>query len=155
MAKLTIAGPEELRARAGQELGATEWRVIEMSRIRGFADATDDHQWIHVDEERALRESPFKKPIAHGYLTLSLTAGAFFELIELQGFAMVVNYGSNKVRYPAPLHLGDRYRVAFKMGDVRDAGGGWFEAIFVATVEVEGQAKPSCVAECVYRFKTA
>ena len=127
---------------------------MDLARVRLFADATDDHQWIHVDEERATRESPFGKPIAHGYLTLALTAGAFFDLLDLQGFGMAVNYGSNKVRYPAPLRIGDRYRVSVSLGEVRDIGGGFLEALFQNTVEIEGSAKPACVAEVVVRLRT-
>lgn len=126
---------------------------MEMARVKTFADATDDHQWIHIDEARAKKESPYGGPIAHGYLSLSLTAGAFFETVELKNFAMVVNYGTNKVRFPAPLKVGDRYRVAFKLGDVVDKEGGWLEAIILISVEVEGQSKPACVAEVVHRFK--
>jgi acyl dehydratase len=155
MSKTIIDGPEGLRQLAGKDLGASAFATLEMSRIKQFADATDDHQWIHVDEERAARESPFGKAIAHGYLSLSLVAGLFFEMLDLRGFALVINYGTNKVRFPAPLKLGDRYRLAMKMGEVKDVGGGWIEAVFAASIEIEGQSKPSCAAECVYRFKTA
>lgn len=153
--KIIINGPADLQARAGQKLATGEWRTMEMARIRQFADATDDHQWIHVDEERARRESPFGKPVAHGYLTLSLTAGALFDMVDLQGFALAVNYGSNKVRYPAPLGVGDRYRVSIALGEVREAGGGFLEAIFLNTVEIEGQPKPACSAEVVVRLRPA
>lgn len=153
--KLTIKGPAELSARAGTHLATGEWKTMDLARIRTFADATDDHQWIHVDEERAIKESPFGKPIAHGYLTLSLTGGAFFDLLDLQGFAMAVNYGSNKVRYPAPLRAGDRYRISVALGEVKDLGGGFLEALFQNTVEIEGSAKPACVAEVVVRLKVS
>ncbi|RYE95026.1 MAG: MaoC family dehydratase [Myxococcales bacterium] len=123
MSKTIIDGPDGLRQLAGQDLGASAFATLEMSRIQTFADATDDHQWIHVDEERSVRESPFGKPIAHGYLSLSLVAGLFFEMLDLRGFALVINYGTNKVRFPAPLKLGDRYRLAMKMGEVKDVGG--------------------------------
>jgi acyl dehydratase len=151
--KVIINGAADLQARAGQKLATGEWQTMEMSRIRKFADATDDHQWIHVDEERAIRESPFGKPIAHGYLTLSLTAGALFDLVELQGFALAINYGSNKVRYPQPLGAGDRYRIAIALGEVKEVGGGFLEVIFLNTVEIEGQTKPACVAESVVRLR--
>ncbi|MEZ4360471.1 MAG: MaoC family dehydratase [Kofleriaceae bacterium] len=153
--KLTINGPQDLLARAGQKLAAGEWQTMELARIQKFADATDDHQWIHVDEERAKRESPFGKAVAHGYLTLSLTAGAFFDLLDFQGFAMAVNYGSNKVRYPSPLGVGDRYRVTIALGEVRELEGGFLEAIFQNAVEIEGKNKPACVAEVVVRLKVA
>lgn len=153
--KVIINGPADLQARAGQKLATGQWSTMDMARIRLFADATDDHQWIHVDEERARKESPFGKPVAHGYLTLSLTAGALFELVDLQGFALAVNYGSNKVRYPAPLGAGDRYRVSIALGEVKEVGGGFFEAIFINTVEIEGQPKPACSAEVVVRLRPA
>lgn len=147
----TIHGADGLRAAVGQDLGATAWQTMEFARIQTFADATDDHQWIHVDRERIAKESPYGAPIAHGYLTLSLVAGKFFELIELQGFQMVINYGCNKVRFPNPLKEGNRYRLAMTLSEVADRKE-WLEATFVATVEIEGQSKPACVAECVYRF---
>ena len=146
---------EDLHARANTELGSSEWETMTIETVKKFADATGDHQWIHVDEERAAKESPFGKAIAHGYLTLSLTAGRFFEVVDLAGFALAVNYGTNKVRFPAPLPVGARYRVSFKLGEVKDVGGGWTEGLFHLTVEVEGQAKPACVAESVFRVKAA
>ena len=151
--KVIINGAEDLKARAGQKLATGEWQTMEMSRVKLFADATDDHQWIHVDEERAKKESPFGRPVAHGYLTLSLTAGALFDLVDLQGFALAVNYGSNKVRYPAPLGVGDRYRVAIALGEVKEVAGGFLEAIFLNAVEIEGNAKPACSAEVVVRLR--
>jgi acyl dehydratase len=123
-------------------------------RILAFAGATGDHQWIHVDRERIAKESPYGAPIAHGYLTLSLVAGGFFDVLELAGFAMIINYGANKVRFPSPLKEGDRYRLSLSLGDVTEQKG-WYEAIFVATIEIEGGKKPACVAECVYRFQPA
>jgi acyl dehydratase len=151
--KVIINGAEDLKARAGQKLATGEWHTMEMARVKQFADATDDHQWIHVDEERAKKESPFGRPVAHGYLTLSLTAGALFDLVDLQGFALAVNYGSNKVRYPAPLGVGDRYRVAIALGEVKEVAGGFLEAIFLNAVEIEGNAKPACSAEVVVRLR--
>ncbi len=151
--KVIINGAADLQARAGQKLATGQWQTMEMSRIRQFADATDDHQWIHVDEERANRESPFGKPIAHGYLTLSLTAGALFDLVDMQGFALAINYGSNKVRYPQPLGVGDRYRVTIALGEVKEVSGGFLEAIFLNSVEIEGQSKPACAAEVVVRLR--
>jgi acyl dehydratase len=149
---LTITGAAGLHERAHTPVGATEWKTMTLERIRAFADATDDHQWIHVDEARIAAESPFGVPIAHGYLTLSLVAGNFFELIELEGMKLVINYGTNKVRFPTPLKVQDRYRLAIDFGDVVDKGKGWVEAVFLARIEVEGQDKPACAAECVYRF---
>lgn len=149
-----IAGAAGLQAVVGQDLGATAWKTMEFSRIQAFAGATDDHQWIHVDRERIAKESPFGAPIAHGYLTLSLVAGGFFEVLELEGFKMIINYGCNKVRFPTPLKEGARFRLSLKMAEVKPAGD-WLEAVFVATVEIDGSSKPACVAECVYRFLPA
>ena len=122
--------------------------------IQAFADATGDQQWIHVDKARIAKESPFGAPIAHGYFTLSLVAGKFFDLLELENMAMVINYGTNKVRFPNPLKEGARYRLNLKLGDVTEKKG-WYEGIFLAAIEIEGEAKPACVAECVYRFLPA
>src|SRR5437763_15089140 len=119
--------------------------------IQKFADATGDHQWIHVDRERIARESPFGKPIAHGYFTVSLIAGLFFELVEVKNFAMVINYGLNKVRFPAPLKEGQRYRLAVKLGDAKEISNG-IEGLIQAAIEIVGESKPACVAELVYRF---
>ena len=147
-----INGAQGLLDHSGEALGATEWETMTFERIQAFADATDDHQWIHVDRERIAKESPFGAPIAHGYLTLSLVAGKFFDLLELQGFDMVINYGLEKVRFPNPLKEGQRFRLAFTLGNVSEKRG-WYEALFIATTEIEGEAKPACVAEAVYRFK--
>lgn len=152
---VTITGAAGLFEHANTPAGETAWQTMALDRIKAFADATDDHQWIHVDEARIAEESPFGAPIAHGYLTLSLVAGNFFELIQLEEMKMVINYGTNKVRFPTPLKAGDRYRLAIDFGDVTEKGGGWLEAVFHARVEVEGQAKPACAAECVYRFLPA
>lgn len=151
---LTINGIQELQALTGKDLGSTAWQTMEMARVRQFADATGDHQWIHVDEARIAKESPFGKPIAHGYLTLSLVAGMFFEVVEIKGFKLTVNYGTNKVRFPNPLRVGDRYRLTLKMGDLKPANE-WFEGVFLAAVEIEGQPKPACAAECIFRFLPA
>ncbi|HUB08268.1 MAG TPA: MaoC family dehydratase [Myxococcales bacterium] len=151
MSKIVIEGLAGLRARVGQELGRTDWRTMQFEDIVRFADATGDHQWIHVDRERARRESPFGAPIAHGYFTLSLVAGLFMELLDLRGFKLVINYGLNKVRFPTPLKEGARYRLVLKLAELKDVTGG-VEALLPATIEVEGEAKPACVAEVVYRF---
>jgi acyl dehydratase len=147
-----ISGIDALRSMTGADLGASAWRELPFEQIVAFADATGDHQWIHVDRERIAKESPFGAPLAHGYLTLSLVAGQFFDLLELDGFKLVLNYGANKVRFPNPLKAGDRYRLAMKLGEVKDVGNDWVEAIFLANIEVEGQKKPACAAEVVYRF---
>ena len=151
----TINGVDGLRALSNSALGATEWEEMTFERIEAFAAATGDHQWIHVDRERIAAESPFGAPIAHGYFTLSLVAGRFFDLLDLQGMGMVINYGTNKVRFPNPLKEGARFRLAIHLGDVTDKKGGWVEAIFHAAIEIDGEAKPACAAECVFRFLPA
>ena len=150
-----ISGRDGLLEKSGTQLGSSEWTAMTYERIAAFADATGDHQWIHVDRARIAKESPYGAPIAHGYLTLSLVAGLFFEVLALEGFAFVINYGANKVRFPSPLKEGDRYRLSLALGEVKDVGNNWFEAIFVATIEIEGGKKPACVAETVYRFQVA
>jgi acyl dehydratase len=151
VAKTVIEGMAGLGSYVGKELGTTPWKTMTFDDIRRFADATGDHQWIHVDRERAAK-GPFGKPIAHGYFTLSLIAGMFFELVEVRGFGMVINYGLNKVRFPAPLKENQRYRLAVRLGEVKPVGPGAVEGLLAATIEVEGEAKPACVAELVFRF---
>ncbi len=152
---VTINGAADLFARANTPIGVTEWEEMTFERIHAFADATGDHQWIHVDRERIAKESPFGAPIAHGYLTLALVAGRFFDLLDLQGMDMVINYGTNKVRFPNPLKEGNRFRLSINLGDVTEKRKGWVEAIFLASIEIEDQPKPACVAECVFRFLPA
>jgi acyl dehydratase len=149
--KTLIDGVSGLKALVGKELGVSSWRKMTYQDIERFADATGDHQWIHVDKERIARESPFGKPVAHGYFTLSLIAGLFFELVEVKGFAMVINYGLNKVRFPAPLKEGQRYRLTVKLLDSKEVGDA-FEGLLGAAIEVEGESKPACAAELVFRF---
>lgn len=151
MGKTAIDGVAGLKALVGKELGQTPWTEMTYDAIVKFADATGDHQWIHVDKERIAKQSPFGKPIAHGYLTLSLIAGLFFELVEVKNFGMVINYGLNKVRFPSPLKEGQRYRLNVKLGGAKEIEGG-MEGLLAATVEIEGEPKPACVAELVFRF---
>jgi acyl dehydratase len=151
MDKTLIDGVAGLKSLVGNEIGVSDWRQMTYEAIRKFADATGDHQWIHVDRERIARESPFGKPIAHGYFTVSMIAGIFFELVEIKNFAMVINYGLNKVRFPAPLKEGQRYRLSVKLGDVTEIPNG-VEGLLAATIEIEGERKPACVAELVFRF---
>lgn len=148
--KVTIDGLAGLKALAGKDLGAGPWHPMLFEDIQKFADVTRDHQWIHVDRERA-KAGPFGAPIAHGYFTLSLVAGLFFDLVETSGFKAVLNYGLNKVRFPAPLREGKNYRLSLKLADVKDVAGG-ADGTFVATIEIEGETKPTCVAELIFRF---
>jgi acyl dehydratase len=149
-----IASIEDLQKYLGQPLGTSDWKTLPHSQIVAFADATGDHQWIHVDAARCATESPYGAPIAHGYLTLSLVAGQFFEVLELSNFKMIINYGCNKVRFPNPLRAERRYRLSLSLQQLNPIGD-WWEAVMMATIEVEGEKKPSCVAEVVYRFLPA
>src|SRR5262249_5913049 len=121
MAETIIDGVTGLKALVGKDLGRTGWQEMTFEAIQKFADATGDHQWIHVDRERMPREPPFGKPLAHGYFTLALIGGLFSELLETKNFAMVVNYGLNKVRFPAPLKAGQRYRLSASLSDVKQS----------------------------------
>lgn len=150
MGKTLIDGVAGLHSLVGKELGQTPWTEMTFDAIRKFADATGDHQWIHVDRERAAA-GPFGRPIAHGYLTVSLIAGLFFELVEVRNFAFVINYGLNKVRFPTPLKEGQRYRLNVKLGDVKEIPNG-VEGLLNAVIEIEGEPKPACAAELVFRF---
>jgi acyl dehydratase len=151
MAAQTIHGISELKALAGKELPPGDWKTLAFADIKAFADATGDHQWIHVDRERALRESPFKAPVAHGYYTLSRIAGLFFECAEMKGFKGAINYGLNKVRFPAPLKEGASYRLVMACVSVSDVTAG-VECLFKATIEIKDEAKPACVAELIFRY---
>jgi len=151
-----IASVEDIQTHTGQALGHSDWAELPFSQIQAFADATGDQQWIHVDEERIAAESPFGAPIAHGYLTLSLVAGHFFEVVRLEGFPMIINYGCNKVRFPNPLKAGNRYRLSLAMTSSRQVGDSkWWELSMAAAIEIEGEKKPACAAEVVYRVLTA
>ncbi|HZO34721.1 MAG TPA: MaoC family dehydratase [Gaiellaceae bacterium] len=132
----------------GDRFGPSSWIEITQEKIDGFAEATGDHQWIHVDPERA-KAGPFGTTIAHGYLTLSLLPVASFELIPREG-SMSINYGINRVRFPAPVPVGSRVRVSFEVKEVDEIEGGR-QATYAATVEREGGEKPVCVAEIVFR----
>ncbi|HLI43235.1 MAG TPA: MaoC family dehydratase [Acidimicrobiales bacterium] len=146
-----IEGIESLKAHAGEHLGYSDWIEITQEQVNRFADATGDHQWIHVDPERARRESPFGGPIAHGYLTLSLAPALLAQVYSVGGVQMGVNYGCNKVRFPAPVPVGAKLRLGAKLQEVEEIAGG-AQVVMGLTFEVEGQDKPACVAEAVYRF---
>ncbi|HEV7626711.1 MAG TPA: MaoC family dehydratase [Streptomyces sp.] len=141
---------DELVAAVGQELGVSDWLEIDQKRIDLFAEATGDHQWIHVDPARA-KDGPFGTTIAHGYLTLSLLPALVPQIMRVDGVRMGVNYGANKVRFPAPVPVGSRLRARAELLDVSEAGGGVQIATKV-TVEREGGEKPVCVAETLSRY---
>jgi acyl dehydratase len=147
----TAHGLDELKALAGADLGHTGWLEITQDRVNTFADATNDHQWIHVDRERAAA-GPFGGTIAHGYLTLSLLIPMLNELVDVQGVSTVINYGLNKVRFPAPVPVGSKIRLAAQFGAVEDAGVNAVQAVIDCTVEVEGAGKPACAAQAVLRY---
>ena len=146
-----FTGMEDARARTGQEIGVSDWMLIEQERVDAFARVTGDQQWIHVDVERAKRESPFGGPIVHGYLTLSLLAKFALECIEVEGVKLAVNYGLNRVRFASPVKVGSRVRARFVLGAVDDIPGG-AQMLWQAAVEIEGGDKPACVAEMVTRW---
>ncbi|MBM7806940.1 acyl dehydratase [Geodermatophilus bullaregiensis] len=141
----------EVSGLVGQELGTSDWFEVTQDRVDTFADATGDHQWIHVDVERAKAESPFGGPIAHGYLTLSLLVPLFAQVILVTDTAMGVNYGLNKVRFPSPVPVGSRVRLTATLKDVEQVTGG-LQLTFSAVIEREGSEKPACIAEPVYRY---
>jgi len=134
----------------GLELGPSRWLEVDQVRIDSFASATEDSQWIHTNRERAAA-GPFGVPIAHGFLTLSLLPELWFELFGDGGYDLTVNYGVNRVRFPAPVPVGSRVRASFRVEDVEDVAGGR-QARIAATIEREGSEKPVCVAELVFRF---
>jgi acyl dehydratase len=140
----------ELQALAGTELGPTDWVEIPQEKIDAFADATGDHQWIHVDPARA-KDTPLGSTIAHGLLTLSLAPGLMEQLMAYDGFAHALNYGYEKIRFPAPVPVGSRLRLRVTITDVTEVPGG-AQATMAQTIEVEGGAKPVCVAQAVARF---
>jgi acyl dehydratase len=146
-----ISSLADLQAIDGQALGSSPWEALTFEAITRFADATGDHQWIHVDRERAAAESPFGAPVAHGYFGIARIGGLFSSIVDTTGCALVVNYGINRARFPAALKEGARYRLSIAHKST-DAGEGRADAVFVATIEIEGENKPACVAEVVYRF---
>lgn len=151
MALLTVNSAEALKALAGSELGVSEWLEVTQERISQFADATGDHQWIHVDPARATAESPYQATIAHGFLTLSLVSQFIREAVEFAGLRMAINYGLNKVRFPAAVRSGSRVRARIALLSVKDVADG-NESVYLITVENEGSDKPCCVAEWVVRY---
>lgn len=152
MPQREIADIAELESLAGQEVGISEWLEVTQQRIDQFADATDDHQWIHVDVQRAQTESPFGTTIAHGFLTLSLLPHFGAQALKLkQQFKMTINYGCNKVRFISPVKSGARVRGRHLLLEVAAVEGGW-QTRWQVTVEIEGQQKPACVAETIHRY---
>ncbi|HVY97717.1 MAG TPA: MaoC family dehydratase [Solirubrobacterales bacterium] len=151
MASVQVQGVEGMRSLVGQEIGPSEWRTVTQADIDTFAELSGDDQWIHVDVERARAESPYKTTIAHGNLTLSLVDGFRKELIDGTGFALGVNYGWNKIRFPAPVPVDSRVRARAEVVSVDEVGGGWYQVVTRFTLEVEGGEKPCFVGDSVTR----
>ncbi|MFJ8934105.1 MaoC family dehydratase [Streptomyces sp. NPDC102365] len=147
---ITVNGVDELRKLVGGDLGTSEWIEVTQERVNTFAEATGDHQWIHVDVEKAAR-GPFGAPIAHGYLTLSLFIPLFTGLLDVQGVTTKVNYGLNKVRFPSPVKVGSRIRLVAKLAEVLDVPGG-VQVVVDGTIEIEGVEKPAAVLQSLSRF---
>ena len=147
----TINHPKDLLTMVGDDLGSSAWLDVTQEMINLFADATGDHQWIHVDVERA-KEGPFGGPIAHGYLTLSLLIPLGSEILVIEDMDMAVNYGLNKVRFPAPVPAGSRVQVSASLADAEEVGGGGIQATIDAVMRVEGADKPVCIAQMVHRY---
>jgi acyl dehydratase len=148
---LEVHGIAGLKDRVGQHLGYSDYAEITQQQVNQFADATGDHQWIHVDPERARKESPFGGPIAHGYLTLSLGPTLMPQILRVDGVKMAVNYGCEKVRFPSPVPVGAKVRLGAVLTDVTDIEGG-AQVAMTFTYECEGAPKPACVADIVFRY---
>jgi acyl dehydratase len=146
----TVQGKDGLQQKVGEHLGYSDWHEVTQDRVNQFAEATGDHQWIHVDPERA-KAGPFGGPIAHGYLTLSLAPALLPEVMRVEGFKMGVNYGLNKLRFPSPVPVGGKLRVGATLAGVEEVSGG-VQVTMDLTFEVEGTDKPACVAQAVYRY---
>ena len=151
MPKSVARGIDDVRALKDQVVGPSEWREVTQAMIDAFAELVGDHQWIHVDVERAKAESPFGTTVAHGNLTLSLIDGMRKDLSEWSGFRLGINYGWNKVRFPAPVLAGARVRCYAQIVEIADLGEGWHQVVTRYTVETEGSEKPACVADGVGR----
>ncbi len=141
----------DIKSLVGQELGASEWHTVTQKDINGFADVTHDHQWIHIDAERAKKESPYKTTIAHGYYTLSLVPHLMSQIWRVSGVKMGVNYGLNKLRFPSPVPVGSKVRAKGKLLSVEDVKGGVQVSVEV-TMEVQGGEKPAAVIETLSRY---
>src|SRR4051812_16208456 len=149
----TITGIDELKKYEGKDLGASEWHEVTQKDIDAFADVTGDHQWIHVDPERA-KDTPFGGTIAHGYYTVSLAPMLGAQILDFEGFAFALNYGLDRVRFPAPLKVGAKVRVTIKLAEVSDIPGG-AQVNLEHTFEAEGADKPVCISEALARFYAA
>ena len=152
MAKIVVPAISGLKERVGLDLGSSDWVEITQEQINAFADATGDHQWIHVDVERAKSESPFQGTIAHGYLTIALGPALLPTLMEVEGVGQIVNYGIDKMRLPSPVPAGARVRLSAEIKNVRDVRGGLARVTIAATFHVEGVKKPCCTADVIFVY---
>ncbi|MGO9973186.1 MAG: MaoC family dehydratase [Solirubrobacteraceae bacterium] len=150
MAVTTVQGFQQLKQLVGSHLGYSTWHEVTQHEVDSFADATEDHQWIHTDVQRA-KSGPYGRTIAQGYLTLSLAVPLLFEVIEVTGTNFVVNYGVNRVRFPTPVPVGRRIRLGAVLRSAEEVTGG-IQTVFALTFELEGAAKPPCVAEMLLRY---
>jgi acyl dehydratase len=152
VAAVTVETPDSLKEYVGKEIGVSDWLTITQERIAQFAEATEDRQWIHLDRERAERESPYGTTIGHGFLTLSLISRFMKDVIQVRGgTGMTVNYGLNRVRFPSPLRAGSKIRARVTLLSVKEVPGA-YETSFSVTIESEGSEKPCCVAESIVRY---
>ncbi len=146
--------PAELKNAVGKSLGHSDWLEVTQERIDQFAEATDDHQWIHVDPERA-RQGPFGATIAHGYLTMSLVSYFLPQIVEVRGTSMGVNYGADRLRFPAPVPVGSKIRAGAELVEAKDTKDGAVQVKIRVTIEVEGKDRPACVVDTLSRFYPA
>ncbi|MGC1619004.1 MAG: MaoC family dehydratase [Candidatus Acidiferrum sp.] len=152
MPPLVIKNPQSLKEFVAKEIGVTQWFQVSQQRIEQFAQATDDRQWIHLDRARASKESPYGTTIAHGFLTLSLTSHFTKELLQIEnGVRLAVNYGLNRVRFPAAVRADSKIRARVALLALKEVAEA-VEATYAVTIEIEGSEKPGCVAECVVRY---
>lgn len=155
MATVEISGIDELKEYLDREIGPSGWLTVDQARIDAYAEVSGDHQWIHVDPARAAVESPYGSTIAHGNLTLSLIEGFRPELIKLTGIEMTINYGWDRVRFPAPVMAGSRLRARSRLTGLEEIGQGWWHLVTRFTIETEGGEKPCCVADSLTRLLVA
>jgi acyl dehydratase len=147
---IVINGLDELRECVGTALGVSDWVTVEQDNVTTFAKLTGDEQWIHVDPERA-RSGPFGTTVQHGFLTLGMATGLLWSVCVVEGFGVILNYGLNRVRFPSPLRVGDRFRIHASLPEVKELPGG-AEVVYHLEYEVEGEQKPCCVADLVFRY---
>lgn len=150
MTMTTFDKPTDLLGQEGLKIGPSDWLLITQERVNTFADATGDHQWIHVDTEKA-KTGPFGGTIAHGYLTLSLAAKFMPEILTINGMSMGINYGTDRVRFLSPVRVGKRVRGVGEFLDIKEAGGG-IQSVLRVTIEIEGEEKPACVVDTISRY---